>query len=116
LPIGGSMIVFTSRIGFSMGQSRSEPEPKMVVEGALEGEMDDHLDYAKHDPADRDGGIPGMATALRPCSPRPGQWKSQCRATGNPASSRRSCQKRQRRLTGRLFQEAEHLASEIRPA
>jgi transposase-like protein len=29
---------------------------KMVVEGALEGEMDDHLGYAKHDPAGRDGG------------------------------------------------------------
>jgi putative transposase len=24
---------------------------KMVIEGALEGEMDDHLGYAKHDPA-----------------------------------------------------------------
>src|SRR5215471_13800369 len=29
---------------------------KMVVEGALEGEMDDHLGYEKHDPAGRDGG------------------------------------------------------------
>ncbi|MGH9207158.1 MAG: IS256 family transposase [Acidimicrobiales bacterium] len=29
---------------------------KMVVEGALEGEMDDHLGYAKHDPEGRDGG------------------------------------------------------------
>jgi transposase-like protein len=29
---------------------------KMVVEGALEGEMEDHLGYAKHDPAGRDGG------------------------------------------------------------
>src|SRR5690348_18155232 len=29
---------------------------KMVVEGALEGELDDHLGYAKHDPAGRDGG------------------------------------------------------------
>ena len=28
----------------------------MVVEGALEGELDDHLGYGKHDPADRDGG------------------------------------------------------------
>ena len=28
----------------------------MVVEGALEGELDDHLGYAKHDPAGRDGG------------------------------------------------------------
>src|SRR5436305_12578676 len=29
---------------------------KMVIEGALEGELDDHLGYEKHDPAGRDGG------------------------------------------------------------
>ena len=29
---------------------------KVVVESALEGELDDHLGYAKHDPAGRDGG------------------------------------------------------------
>ena len=29
---------------------------KMVMEGALEGELDDHLGYAKHDPEGRDGG------------------------------------------------------------
>ena len=29
---------------------------KMVIEGALEGEMDDHLGYSRHDPAGRDGG------------------------------------------------------------
>src|SRR6201993_4159048 len=29
---------------------------KMVIEGALEGELDDHLGYAKHDPVGRDGG------------------------------------------------------------
>ena len=28
----------------------------MVVEGALEGELDDHLGYGKHDPAGRNGG------------------------------------------------------------
>ena len=31
---------------------------KMVIEGALEGELDDHLGYAKHGPDGRDGGIP----------------------------------------------------------
>jgi putative transposase len=30
----------------------------MVIEGTLEGEMDDHLGYAKHDPAGRDGAQP----------------------------------------------------------
>ena len=29
---------------------------KMVMEGALEGELDDHLGYARHDPEGRDGG------------------------------------------------------------
>src|SRR5487761_223271 len=29
---------------------------KMVIEGALEGEMDGHLGYSRHDPAGRDGG------------------------------------------------------------
>jgi transposase-like protein len=29
---------------------------KIVLEGALEGEMDAHLGYARHDPAGRDGG------------------------------------------------------------
>jgi hypothetical protein len=29
---------------------------KMVVESALEGEMEDHLGHARHDPAGRDGG------------------------------------------------------------
>ena len=29
---------------------------KMVIEGALEGELDDHLGYSRHDPAGRDGG------------------------------------------------------------
>src|SRR3974377_290780 len=29
---------------------------KMVIEGALEGEMDDHLGYARHDPAGHNSG------------------------------------------------------------
>ncbi len=29
---------------------------RIVVESALDGEMDDHLGYGKHDPAGRDGG------------------------------------------------------------
>ncbi len=41
---------------------------KMVVEGALEGEMDDHLGYGKHDPA----GCQTQDTYLKrtPCSVR----------------------------------------------
>ncbi len=29
---------------------------KMVIDGALEGELDDHLGYSRHDPAGRNGG------------------------------------------------------------
>ena len=29
---------------------------KRIIESAAEGEMDDHLGYAKHDPTGRDGG------------------------------------------------------------
>jgi putative transposase len=38
---------------------------KVVVESALEGEMDDHLGYGKHDPAGRNGGIRGMGRGRR---------------------------------------------------
>jgi putative transposase len=31
-------------------------QTKMVIEDALEGELDDHLSYARHDPADSNGG------------------------------------------------------------
>jgi putative transposase len=40
---------------------------KMVVEGALEGELDDHLGYEKNDPAGRNGGNSATATAARRC-------------------------------------------------
>ena len=75
---------------------------KMVVEGALEGELDDHLGYGRHDPAGRNGGNSrnGHRANLRPCSPIPGRWKSPCLGTAIPASSPKSSPKRQRRLTG----------------
>jgi hypothetical protein len=54
----------------------------MVVEGALEGELDDQLGYGKHDPAGRDGGNSrnGHRQAhpdrrFRPGQARPGQLK-----------------------------------------
>jgi putative transposase len=46
---------------------------KMAVEGALEGEMDDHLGYSKHDPEGGSGVIPVTATAARRWSPKPGR-------------------------------------------
>jgi hypothetical protein len=44
---------------------------KMVVEGALEGELDDHLGYGRHDPAGRDGGNPGPALCGWECPSPP---------------------------------------------
>ena len=66
---------------------------KMVVEGALEGELDDHLGYGKHDPEGRNGSNSAMAAAPRPCSPRRARWRFRCRGTVIPASSRESSPK-----------------------
>jgi len=38
---------------------------KRVVDSALEGELDDHLDYAKHDAGGRDGGNPLNGTRAK---------------------------------------------------
>ena len=63
---------------------------KMVVEGALEGELDDHLGYAKNDPGAATAAIPATATGPRRCSPIPGRWRFPYRGTGTQASSRKS--------------------------
>ena len=65
---------------------------KMVVEGALEGELDDHLGYGMTQRAAM-AGIPAMATGPRRCLLIPGWWKSACRATGSRLSSRGSSPK-----------------------
>ena len=57
---------------------------KMVIEGALEGELDDHLGYGKHDPAGRDGGNSRNGYRLIRCSPRRARWSSACRGTAIP--------------------------------
>jgi putative transposase len=63
---------------------------KMVIEGALEGELDDHLGYGKHDPAGRDGGNSRNGHRARPCAPRPGRRKSRYPGSVIPALSRKS--------------------------
>ena len=63
---------------------------KMVVEGALEGELDDHLGYKKDDPAGRNGGNSRNGHRARPCSLRPARWRFRCRGTATRASSRKS--------------------------
>ena len=61
---------------------------KTVIESALEGELDDHLGYAKHDPAGRNGENSATGGAARVCSPRWGRWRSRCPGTGTAAPSR----------------------------
>src|SRR4030088_697156 len=50
---------------------------KAVIESALEGELDDHLGYGKHDPAGRDGGNSRNGkrgkTLLTEAGPGPGE-------------------------------------------
>jgi len=49
---------------------------KMVIEGAIEGELDHHLGYARHDPEGRDGGNSRNGHRARRRSPRPGPGSS----------------------------------------
>ena len=48
---------------------------KMVIEGALEGELDDHLGYGKHEPEGRDGGNSRNGRGPRRCSPIRDRWR-----------------------------------------
>ena len=73
---------------------------KMVVEGALEGELDDYLGYGKHDPEGRDSGNSRNGHGPRRCSPIPGRWRFPCRGTGSASFEPKIVAKRQRRLTG----------------
>ena len=63
---------------------------KMVVEGALEGELDDHLGYEKNDPAGRNGGNSRNGHRAKTVLTEAGPVEIACRGTGMPASSRRS--------------------------
>ena len=56
----------------------------MEVEDALEGEPDDHLGYARHDPESRDGGNSRNGHTAKTVSPRPGRWRFRCCGTGIP--------------------------------
>jgi putative transposase len=55
---------------------------KMVVESALEGEMDDHLGYGKHDPAGRNGGNSRNGTRPKTVL-TPGRTGGYCGAAGS---------------------------------
>ena len=63
---------------------------KMVIEGALEGELDDHLGYGKHQRKAAMAVIPVMADGSRRCLPIRGRWRFRYPGTGIPVSSRKS--------------------------
>ena len=68
----------------------------MVVEDGLEGELDDHLGYAKHDPAGRNGGNSRNGYREKTVITEAGPVElsvPRCRGTGMPVSSRSSSAK-----------------------
>ena len=73
---------------------------KMVIEGALEGEMDDHLGYAKHDPAGRDGGNSRNGHRAKTVLTEAGPVEISVPRDRESSFDPRIVAKRQRRLTG----------------
>ena len=72
----------------------------MVVEGALEGEMDDHLGYAKHDPAGRDGGNSRNGHRAKTILTEAGSVEISVPRDRDSSFEPKIVAKRQRRLTG----------------
>ena len=73
---------------------------KMVVEGALEGEMDDHLGYCRHDPAGRDGGNSRNGHRAKTVITEAGPVEISVPRDRDSSFEPKIVAKRQRRLTG----------------
>jgi putative transposase len=73
---------------------------KRVLEGALEGEMDDHLGYPKHDPAGRDGGNSRNGTRAKTVLTEAGPVEVEVPRDRDGSFAPRIVPKRQRRLDG----------------
>lgn len=73
---------------------------KIVVEAALEGEMDDHLGYAKHDPAGRDGGNSRNGTRAKTVLSEVGPVEVEVPRDRDASFAPVTVAKRQRRLNG----------------
>lgn len=73
---------------------------KMVIEGALEGEMDDHLGYAKHDPAGRDGGNSRNGYRSKTVTTEAGPVEIDVPRDRDASFDPKIVAKRQRRLSG----------------
>ena len=73
---------------------------KMVIEGALEGELDDHLGYGKHDPGGRDGGNSRNGRRAKTVLTDTGPVEISVPRDRDSSFEPRIVAKRQRRLTG----------------
>ena len=73
---------------------------KMVVEGALEGEMDDHLGYEKHDPAGHNSGNSRNGHRAKTVLTEAGPVEISVPRDRNASFEPKIVAKRQRRLTG----------------
>ena len=73
---------------------------KVVVESALEGEMDDHLGYGKHDPAGRNGGNSRNGTRPKTVLSEAGPMEIQVPRDRESSFEPVIVAKRQRRLSG----------------
>lgn len=73
---------------------------KMVVESALEGEMDDHLGYSKHDPVGRNGGNSRNGTRGKTVLTETGPVELAVPRDRDSSFEPQLVKKRQRRLSG----------------
>jgi transposase-like protein len=73
---------------------------KMVVEGALEGEMDDHLGYSRHDPAGRNSGNSRNGRRGKTVLTEAGPVEVSVPRDRDSSFEPKILAKRQRRLTG----------------
>src|SRR5664279_3074073 len=73
---------------------------KLVVESALDGEMDDHLGYGKHDPAGRDGGNSRNGKRTKTLLTEAGPVAIDVPRDRDSSFEPRLVAKRQRRLSG----------------
>ena len=73
---------------------------KMVIEGALEGELDDHLGYGKHDPDGRDGGNSRNGHRAKTVLTDTGPVEISVPRDRDSSFEPKIVAKRQRRLTG----------------
>jgi transposase-like protein len=73
---------------------------KAVLEGALQGEMDDHLGYAKHEAARREGGNSRNGTRVKTVNTEIGPVDIEVPRDRDASFEPKIVGKRQRRLSG----------------